>query len=96
MTKMPQDGDAYAGDFGNPFPSAQDKLALVGEPKMAAPNKQPAGNRPGPKAPNTHGPVAGGQPASKVDPGNGGYSGGAGPVRPIKTTPTGKNKNRLH
>ena len=29
---------------------------------MAAPNKQPAGSRPGPKAPNTHAPVEGGYP----------------------------------
>lgn len=29
---------------------------------MAAPNKQPAGSRPGPKAPNTHAPHEGGRP----------------------------------
>jgi hypothetical protein len=30
---------------------------------MVAPNKQPAGSRPGPKAPNTHAPHAGGVPS---------------------------------
>lgn len=29
---------------------------------MAAPNKQPAGSRPGPKAPNEHAPFDGGMP----------------------------------
>lgn len=31
---------------------------------MAAPNKQPAGSRPGPKAPNEHAPHEGGKPSN--------------------------------
>lgn len=31
---------------------------------MAAPNKQPAGSRPGPKAPNEHAPHEAGKPSS--------------------------------
>ena len=78
----------------NPFPSAQEKLALVGEPKMAAPNAQPAGNRPGPKGVNTHAPQSAGKPASSVETGNAGP--GQGRTAPVVTSPTGKNKNRLH
>ena len=78
----------------NPFPSAQEKLALVGEPKMAAPNAQPAGNRPGPKPASSHAPYQSGQPANSVQPGNAGP--GQGRTAPVVTPPTGKNKNRLH
>ena len=56
---------------------------------MAAPNKQPAGNRPGPGKVNTHAPHDGGMPAgakdvgAKVTPGN---------VKSIRTAPSGGGK----
>lgn len=60
---------------------------------MAAPNAQPAGNRPGPGKVNTHAPHQAGMPAgakdvgTKVTPGN---------TKPIKTNPVaGGNKNKL-
>lgn len=80
----------------DPFRSYAEALNLSEQDivTVAAPNKQPAGNRPGPKAPNTHAPHAAGKPAvaadntTKVAPGN---------TRPIKTAPTGANKkNPLH
>lgn len=93
-SQMP-DGDAYAGDFGNPFPSAQDKFALSEQDlKMAAPNKQPSGKRPGPAGVHTHAPHQAGKPADSVSPGNAGP--GQGRSAPVVTPPTGKNKNRLH
>lgn len=61
---------------------------------MAAPNAQPAGNRPGPGKVNTHAPHEGGMPAgakdvgTKVTPGN---------AKPIKTAPVaGGNKIKHH
>ena len=56
---------------------------------MAAPNAQPAGNRPGPAAVNTHAPHEAGRPSAtldnstKVTPGN---------TTPVKTKPTGAGK----
>ena len=80
--------------MSNPFPSYQDKFAQEEDIKMAAPNKQPSGARPGPKAPNTHAPLAAGKPATKAEPGNAGP--GQGRTAPVVTKPTGPNKNRLH
>lgn len=37
---------------------------------MAAPNKQPAGSRPGPKAPNEHAPHKAGTPSAGAENGN--------------------------
>lgn len=79
---------------GNPFSqSAQDKLSLVGEPKMAAPNKQPA-RRGGAASVNTHAPHSAGQPAGSFETGNAGP--GQGHTKAQVTKGTGKNKNRLH
>jgi hypothetical protein len=95
MTKMPQDGDAYQGDYGNPFPSVQDKFALSEQDqiKMAAPNKQPA-RRGGAAGVHTHAPFQSGQPASSFETGNAGP--GQGRTAPVVSKGTGKNKNRLH
>lgn len=60
---------------------------------MAAPNKQPAGSRPGPKAPNEHAPFAGGKPSAggKAPSSNSGL----GPKGTPKPVGNGK-KNPLH
>lgn len=56
---------------------------------MAAPNAQPAGNRPGPAGVNTHAPHAAGKPAvsldntTKVTPGH---------TKPVVTKPVGGGK----
>lgn len=93
MTVTP-DGDAYAGDFGNPFPSAQDKFNLSeSDLKMAAPNKQPA-RRGGAASVHTHAPHSAGQPAGSFETGNAGP--GQGHTKAQVTKGTGKNKNRLH
>lgn len=59
---------------------------------MAAPNKQPAGSRPGPSAPHEHAPHKGGKPDS------GGRNPKLGAVAPHGAPkPVGKNKgNPLH
>jgi len=93
-TEPTPDGDAYAGDFGNPFPSAQDKFRLSEQDlKMAAPNKQPA-RRGGAASVHTHAPFQSGQPASSFETGNAGP--GQGRTAPVVSKGTGKNKNRLH
>lgn len=60
---------------------------------MAASNKQPAGNRPGPKAVHTHSPYKSGNPGSSSQvpaPSS------PGSTKGINPTPTGKNVNKLH
>lgn len=80
----------------HPFRSAIEAFNLSEQDilTVAAPNKQPAGSRPGPKKPNTHAPHSAGVPASgadnstKLTPGN---------TKGIKTNPVaGANKNKLH
>jgi hypothetical protein len=61
---------------------------------MAAPNAQPAGSRPGPKAPHTHAPHEGGMPAGAKDVGT---KLTPGHTKGIVTKPVGgKNTNKLH
>lgn len=54
---------------------------------MAAPNAQPCGSRPGPKAPNEHAPFSSGKPASEHshgdDKGKGSGVAGHGTPKPI-------------
>ncbi len=80
----------------HPFRSYHEAINLSEQDiiKVAAPNAQPAGSRPGPKKAHTHAPHEGGMPASgadngtKLTPGN---------TKGIKTNPVaGKNKNKLH
>lgn len=60
---------------------------------MAAPNAQPAGSRPGPKAAHTHAPHEAGLPASGMDVST---SVKPGHTKGVKTNPVGgKNKNKL-
>lgn len=76
------------------FRSYQEALNLSEQDiiTVAAPNAQPAGNRPGPKSPNTHAPHEAGLPATgadnttKLTPGH---------TKGVKTAPTGGNKNVL-
>jgi hypothetical protein len=94
MTEMTPDGDAYAGDFGNPFPSAQDKFRLSeSDLKMSAPNKQPA-RQGGAASVHTHAPFAAGQPASTFETGNAGP--GQGSTKGQVAKGTGKNPRKLH
>lgn len=59
---------------------------------MAAPNKQPAGSRPGPKAPNVHAPNKGGKPdGGKAKSGTQGVA-GHGTPKPVG----GGKGNPLH
>lgn len=59
---------------------------------MAAPNAQPAGNRPGPAKVNTHKPHEGGVPSK----GPAGSTTKPGSTKPIVQKPVaGGNKNRL-
>lgn len=64
--------------------------------QVAAPNKQPCGSRPGPKAPNQHAPVVGGNSKSGAE--NGGASGkGSGVAAHGTPKPVGNGKrNPLH
>lgn len=77
----------------DPFRSYSEAINLSEQDivKVAAPNAQPAGNRPGPKAPSTHAPFEAGKPSagqsSTVKPGH---------TKGVVTKPTGKNKNKLH
>lgn len=80
----------------DPFRSATEALNLSEQDTVtvAAPNKQPAGSRPGPAKVHTHAPHAGGKPATgadnstKVTPGH---------TKGIVTKPTGAGKkNPLH
>ena len=60
---------------------------------MAASNKQPAGNRPGPKGVNTHAPHKAGNPGgTHTAP----APKGPGDKKGHNPPPTGKNKNVLH
>lgn len=79
----------------DPFRSYADALNLSEQDivTVAAPNKQPAGSRPGPAKANSHQPHAGGMPATGQD---NSTSVGPGSTKGIKTKPTGGNKNRLH
>lgn len=63
---------------------------------MAAPNSQPAGSRPGPKAPNEHAPHKGGVSSNGAE--NGAASGKGSGVAPHGTPkPVGNSqKNNLH
>ena len=65
---------------------------------MAAPNKQPFGSRPGPKAPNVHTPNKGAKPdGGKSKPAAGaGHPGGAGSANGVAThgTPKGVGSNK--
>lgn len=65
---------------------------------MAAPNKQPSGSRPGPKAPNTHGGYKGGTPSNEIAPGDmRGHSGEKGVASHGTPKGVGANKkNPLH
>lgn len=63
---------------------------------MAAPNKQPTGSRPGPKAPNEHAPNKAGVPTSGAEGGNAqGKGSGVAPHGTPKPVGNGK-KNPLH
>ena len=76
----------------NPFRSAQEATRQQ-EMNMAAPNAQPSGKRPGPKAAHTHATYSAGKPGSQSQSPS---PSSPGRTAPIKTTPTGPNKNRLH
>lgn len=75
----------------DPFRSAIEAFNLSEQDilTVAAPNKQPAGNRPGPKAPNTHAPHAAGKPAVSADSST---KLGPGHTKGIVTKPTGAGK----
>lgn len=79
------DSTKYFREYAEAFRLSDEDL------EMAAPNKQPAGKRPGPAAVHTHEPFSDGKPDaganSTVKPGH---------TKGIVTKPTGKNKNRLH
>jgi hypothetical protein len=77
----------------DPFRSYEQALNLSEQDivTVAAPNKQPAGNRPGPAKAHEHPVHEAGKPTA----------GGSSTVKPghtkgVVTKPTGKNKNRLH
>ena len=78
----------------HPFRSYEEALALSEQDNQVnAPNKQPAGKRPGPKGVNTHAPNQSGNPGSKSQSPAPGYN----DIAPHGTPKgTGKNKNRLH
>lgn len=65
---------------------------------MAAPNREPAGSRPGPKAPNTHGGYDGAMTdgGKHKPPAGAGHPGGAGSKNGVAThgTPKGVGSNK--